>query len=144
MNLKSVQAQNPFSDSELFIFTNASLKGTYAGVLSGTLVGTPPVPGAVAFYFTADGNGNVTNTNATVNINGQIFDNIQFPGTYKVNVDGTIDYRVVPINGPLKDIPITARGVVTETDGGRITEYRDVYTGPSIVATSVMKRIMRN
>lgn len=139
-----VQPQGLFGSGDHFIFTNGSLKGTYAGVLTGTAVGGPLAgPNAVSYVYTADGNGNVTNADATVNINGQSFPNINFPGTYTVSTNGTVSMTVIPTNGPLTGIPLSISHVVTETSNGQITELRGVGTTPGIVATNVDKRIRR-
>lgn len=137
----SAQNNNPSLRFEHYTLTNASLKGTYAGVLSGTLFGGPaPVPTAVSYVQKADGNGNITNGKATVNINGQVFPNVDFAGTYTVNVDGTITAAIIPSNGPVAGVTLLINGVATEIEEGRIVEHRDVYhTG--IVATSVVKRL---
>lgn len=136
--------QGPFNSSDNFIFTNASLKGTYAGVLDCTLVtGPAPAPCAVSYLYTADGNGNITNTNATVNINGQTSFNIEFPGIYTVSTSGRVSMTVTPINGPLTGFPLPVSSVVTETLGGQITELRGVDTAPGLVSTRVEKRIRK-
>jgi hypothetical protein len=140
----AAKPQGPFNNSDNFIFTNASLKGTYAGVLDCTLViGPTPAPCAVSYLYTADGNGNINNTNATVNINGQTTLNVEFPGTYTVNTSGRISMVVTPINGPLTGVPLSVSSVVTETQGGQITELRGVDTSPGIVSTRVEKRIRK-
>ena len=138
-------AQSPFTSSDNFIFTNASLKGTYAGVLSCRLVAGPVTgPCAVSYLYTADGNGNITNTDATVNINGQSFPNINFPGSYTVSTSGKVSVTVTPINGPLTGVPLAYSNVVTETSGGQITEMRGIGTLPlGAVSTVVEKRIRK-
>jgi hypothetical protein len=138
------QSQDVFGRSDHFVFTNASLKGTYGGVLSCTLIGGPVTgPCAVSYLYTADGNGNITNTNATVNINGQAFFDIDFPGTYTVSANGRVSMTVTPINGPLVGVPLPVSSVVTETQGAQITELRGVDTAPGLVSTRVEKRIRK-
>jgi hypothetical protein len=141
----NAQLQGPLSGSDNFVFTNASLKGIYAGVLDCTLVAGPVTgPCAVSYLYTADGNGNITDTNATVNINGQSFFNINFPGTYTVSTNGRVTSNVTPTNGPLTGVPLSNSNVVTETSGGQITELRGVGTSPpGIVSTIVEKRIRK-
>ncbi len=137
--------QGPFNNPDNFILNNNSLKGTFAGVLSGTLLAPPPAPPAltaVSYVQKADGNGHITDGKATVNINGQVFTDVLYAGEYTVKADGTISSQIVPSTGPLTGVTILANGVVTETEKGQITEHRDVlHTG--IVATSVVKKIMR-
>jgi hypothetical protein len=136
--------QELFNGSGNFTFTNASLKGTYAGVLDCTLVAGPaPVPCAVSYLYTADGAGNITNTDATVNINGQTSFNINFPGTYTVQTNGRVSMTVTPTNGPLTGFPLPVSSVVTETQGVQITELRGVDTAPGLVSTRVEKRIRK-
>ncbi len=139
------QPQEPFSNNDNFAFTNASLKGTYAAVLDCTLVAGPITgPCAVSYLYTADGNGNITDTDATVNINGQTFFNIKFPGTYTVGTNGRVALNVTPINGPLTGVLLSYSSVVTETSGGQITELRGVGTAPAgLVSTTVEKRIRK-
>ncbi|MGE0132543.1 MAG: hypothetical protein AB7U82_31045 [Blastocatellales bacterium] len=140
----AAQSQDYFNNGDNFIFTNASLKGVYAGVLDCTLAAGPVTgPCAVSYLYTADGNGNITTTDATVNNNGQSFLNINFPGTYTVSVNGRVTMNVTPINGPLTGVPLSFNSVVTETSGGQITELRGVLTTPGIVATGVEKRIRK-
>jgi hypothetical protein len=140
----AASAQGPFNNSDNFIFTNASLKGTYAGVLDCTLVTGPvPAPCAVSYLYTADGSGNITNTNATVNINGQTTLDVEFPGTYTISTSGRISMVVTPINGPLTGVPLSVSSVVTETQAGQITELRGADTSPGIVSTRVEKRIRK-
>ena len=140
----SAQPQSIIGVSDNFIFTKASLKGTYAGVLNCTLVAGPAAgPCAVSYLYTADGNGNITDTDATVNINGQTFFNIQFPGSYTVGTNGRVSLNLVPINGPLTGVPLPVSNVVTETQGGQITELRGVDTAPGLVSTRVEKRIRK-
>lgn len=138
------QQKYHFSNDNYFILDNASLKGTYAGVLDCTLVtGPTPVPCAVSYLYTADGNGNLTNSDATVNINGQTFFNINFPGTYTVKTNGRVSMTIIPTNGPLAGFPMPISSVVTETQGGQITELRGVDTAPGLVSTRVEKRIRK-
>jgi hypothetical protein len=138
----TAQPQSNLNAGDNLNFTNAGLKGTYAGVLSGTLVAGPVTgPTAVSYLYTADGNGNITDTDATVNINGQTFFNINFPGTYTVQANGRVSITVTPINGPLTGVPLLASSVVTETSGGKITELRGIDTTPGLVSTRVEKRI---
>jgi hypothetical protein len=137
-------SQGVLGRGDNFVFTNASLKGTYGGVLNCTLV-AGPVTGqcAVSYLYTADGTGNITNTNATVNINGQTFFDIDFPGTYAVSASGRVSMTVTPINGPLAGLPLPISSVVTETQGVQITELRGVDTAPGLVSTRVEKRIRK-
>jgi hypothetical protein len=132
---------NSIFNFEHYTLNNGSLKGTYAGILSGTLIGGPaPTLTAVSYVHKLDGNGQLTNGKATVNINGQVFPNVDYAGTYTVNSDGTISTSIVPSNGPLAGVTILSNGVATEIEQGRIVEYRDMFhTG--IVATGVIKRI---
>lgn len=140
----SANPQSPFGVNDNFIFTNSSLKGTYAGVLDCTLVAGPtPAPCAVSYLYTADGNGNIINADATVNINGQTSFNINFPGTYTVETSGRVNMTIVPTNGPLAGFPMPISSVITETQGGQITELRGVDTAPGLVSTRVEKRIRK-
>ncbi len=138
-------AQGPFSNTENFIFTNASLKGTYAGVLDCSLL-AGPVTGRciISYLYTADGNGNTTNTDATINLNGTGFTDVNFPGTYTVQTNGRVVINATPTNGPFVGVPLTFSNVVTETSSGQITEMRGVGTSPpGVMATTIEKRIRR-
>ena len=142
--IPAARAQGPLLSHDHFNLSNASLKGTYAGVLDGSIVGGPVAgPTAVSYVYTADGNGNITDAAATVNVGGQTFEGVNFAGTYAVLPNGMISIRVVPCNGPLAGVPLTDSSVATETEGGRITEVRGVHTTPGIVATTIEKRIRR-
>jgi hypothetical protein len=66
-------------------FTNASISGGYAFGISGTAVNSPEAGSGVV---TADGNGNITSGEETVNIGG-ISCHATLTGTYSVNANGT-------------------------------------------------------
>ena len=109
--------------------SNASLKGTYGFLGSGTIVpaGTPR---AVIGVFTLDGKGGFSNT-LTINDNGTIRRTTD-TGTYKVNADctGTLS----PSMGGVVEIVIVDKG----------KEFYQMRTDPaSIVLYGVTKRQFR-
>lgn len=143
--VNAAQPQSPFGASEHFIFTNASLKGTYAGVIDCSLL-AGPVTGrcVISYLYTADGNGNITDTDATINLNGATFTGVNFPGTYTVQTNGRVILNATPINGPFTGAPLSFSNVVTETNAGLITELHGVgISPPGSMATNVEKRIRK-
>lgn len=67
-------------------FTNANLIGTFAFGIAGSSGASTPVGGSGV--ATADGNGNITSGEETVNVGG-ISCHSTFTGTYSVNANGT-------------------------------------------------------
>jgi hypothetical protein len=62
------------------------LSGTYSGIFSGYLAGTPLQPFGGTGLFISDGNGNISG-HETFNLNG-IACNYDLQGTYQINPDG--------------------------------------------------------
>jgi hypothetical protein len=94
------------------------IKGSYSGLFSGNVVGSPMQPFAGTGLFISDGRGNLSG-HETVNFSGNACD-YQISGTYTVNSDGTRTDEISFINGS----PGCASGSFTQSlvvaDGGNL------------------------
>jgi len=113
--------------------SNASLKGTFAQMGTGTITAPPSMAGPLANVgvLTFDGNGGIIGSLVN-SINGATVPATE-TGTYKVNADCTGSYTVQLSLG----FPANAFFVVT--DGGN--EIQIIITDPGAVITCVAKRL---
>ncbi len=101
--------------------SNATLKGSYAALLTGFSGG---LPFAALDHVTADGLGNLTGT-GTVNVNGTVSSGVPLSATYSINADCT---------GSATFSSGTTQNLIIKSSGSQVYITR---TGPATTGTVV-------
>ena len=112
--------------------SNATLKGTFAHMANGFITAPPAMAGPLAGVGTDifDGNGGITASTATLNINGNVVP-LTATGTYKVNPDCTGTYTITGQGG-------TTRLALVIADNGN--EIQAVCIDAGVVMIHIFRR----
>jgi len=113
--------------------SKATLDGTYLFANDGVdVTGNKQLPLAAAGYDVYDGNGNLVDSVATVNFNGQVFRKVHGSGTYTLKADCTGTVTFAGRDAPRLDLFVAP-------DGSQFTQVG--ISDPEVVSSGFEERV---
>jgi hypothetical protein len=113
--------------------SKATLDGTYLFANDGVdVTGNKQLPLAAAGYDVYDGNGNLVDSVATVNFNGQVFRKVHGSGTYTLKADCTGTVTFAGRDAPRLDLFVAP-------DGSKFTQVG--ISPPEVVSSGFEERV---